>query len=687
MSKKKLTVITKYAHTADFLLSELKSIFADEIELDNYYYTCDKKKSSLEADLFLVPDRSVFAKARSIIKGEHEMLVINRTLTKTGFNKLMQVEPATEAMLVNVNANMAIDTISLIYQLGVRHVKLTPASPDMDQWPKLNFAITPGEKKYVPEFVDKVLDIGDRVIDISTILDIIHKFDMNNFATSKQVKDYIKRSEPISFGLEKMIGKTNRLESQFDMISDLLDVGIIGVNMLGAINFINEKTLEMFEIDRSDVVDREAEKIFSSIPFKEVLNNSQSIKDKLVKIDGWDIILTVNPIINNDTIYGATAIVKKFSDTEKKQHSLRARLINKGHVAKYNFSDITGKSDKLLKSKQIAQRMASSNSTILLTGESGTGKELFAQAIHNNSNRKNYQFVAINCAALPASLLESELFGYAEGAFTGAKKEGKAGLFELAHKGTLLLDEIGEMPMQLQSRLLRVLEEREVMRIGGDRIINIDLRIIAASNRDLHKLVKEKKFRQDLYYRLNILPLRIPPLRERKKDIPLLIEQFKKEFNTNIKLSPLVTETFFNHNWEGNIRELRNYIEYLANLRKDIIRIDDLPFTLNEQKGNLYQGEEKEELLKNLRKTAKKQFDSYIFVLKELQKRYDEKKRAGRRSIARTAQKQNIFISEQEVRKILKDLQEYELVIRQRGRSGTRITELGAELLKTVKEG
>src|SRR5699024_10187718 len=155
-----------------------------------------------------------------------------------------------------------------------------------------------------------------------------------------------------------------------------------------------------------------------------------------------------------------------------------------------------------------------SNSSILITGETGTGKELFAQAIHNNSPRNRYQFVPVNCGAFPESLLESELFGYEEGAFTGARKGGKPGLFELAHNGTLFLDEIAEMPMNLQVKLLRVLQEREVVRIGGDRIINVDIRIVAATNRDLKSMVKRGEFRQDLYYRLNVLPLNIPPLRE-----------------------------------------------------------------------------------------------------------------------------------------------------------------------------
>ncbi|HKL13648.1 MAG TPA: sigma 54-interacting transcriptional regulator [Halanaerobiales bacterium] len=242
------------------------------------------------------------------------------------------------------------------------------------------------------------------------------------------------------------------------------------------------------------MIGSKAERLFNNIPFEEVLLTGNPIQERIVKVDKTDIVLSVNPIKNLGDIYGAVAIIKKFSDTEKRQQKLRAQLIHKGHFTKYTFPDISGKSKKLNKCKKIAKRMAKAESTILLTGESGTGKELFAQAIHNDSNRKKSQFVAVNCAALPESLLESKLFGYAEGAFTGAKKEVKPGLFELAHNGTLLLDEIGEIPLELQARLLRILEEREIMRIGGERVINVDVRIITASNRDLYELMQENKF-------------------------------------------------------------------------------------------------------------------------------------------------------------------------------------------------
>ena len=212
-------------------------------------------------------------------------------------------------------------------------------------------------------------------------------------------------------------------------------------------------------------------------------------------------------------------------------------------------------------------RIARLDTTVLLTGESGTGKELFANLIFKNSQRKDKPFIKVNCAAIPENLLESEFFGYEEGSFTGASKNGKIGIFELANSGTLFLDEIGELPIQMQSKLLRAIQEKEIMRIGGKATIPIDIRIIAATNRNLNKAIKDGKFREDLYYRLNIIPIDIPPLRSRKDDIGLLSKYFVDKFNKDYKMSKYISydaiEILEHHTWPGNVRELRNVIERL----------------------------------------------------------------------------------------------------------------------------
>lgn len=240
-------------------------------------------------------------------------------------------------------------------------------------------------------------------------------------------------------------------------------------------------------------------------------------------------------------------------------------LLKEEFATQLGLPKIIGKSNKILNVAQMVQKVSNTKTTVLLLGESGTGKELFARAIHNISSRRNYPFVPINCAAIPRELLESELFGHEKGAFTGADTK-KLGKFELADKGTIFLDEIGDMELSIQSKLLRAIEEGEVERIGAIKPSKVDVRIIAASNKDLEKLVEEKKFREDLYYRLNVFPIRIPPLRERKEDIPLLVEFFINKYCTEMKtsikdISKEAIDILMSYEWKGNVRELENVIE------------------------------------------------------------------------------------------------------------------------------
>ncbi|KYO64493.1 Limonene hydroxylase [Thermovenabulum gondwanense] len=263
---------------------------------------------------------------------------------------------------------------------------------------------------------------------------------------------------------------------------------------------------------------------------------------------------------------GAVATFQEVSTLMKAELKIRSQLYENGFVANYRFEDIIHKSDKMSKCIDIAKKYAQLDSTVLIFGDSGTGKEIFAQSIHNESKRKNSPFVAINCAALPENLLESELFGYSEGAFTGARKGGKAGLFELAHNGTIFLDEISEIPLSLQSKLLRVIQEKKVMRLGDDKLIPVNIRIICATNKDLLQEIKIGRFRKDLFYRINILSIYLPSLRERKEDIIPLAEYFLK--NCSLKMKKCIigfTEDakkyLLSLEYQGNVRELEGIIE------------------------------------------------------------------------------------------------------------------------------
>lgn len=253
---------------------------------------------------------------------------------------------------------------------------------------------------------------------------------------------------------------------------------------------------------------------------------------------------------------------------------------------KYTFGSLIGRDKKFIDLLQKAQRVAWSNSTILIQGESGTGKELLAKAIHEESGRKNQPFVVVNCPSIPENLIESELFGYEPGAFTGANKAGKKGKFELAHKGTIFLDEIGDLPLALQPKLLRVIQERSIERLAGLGSVPVDVRIIAATNQNLAEMVRQGSFREDLYYRLNVIPLTIPPLRLRVVDIPLYIDLFLEKFATqmqrkSLELDASLRRWLINYSWPGNVRQLEHVIEYLVAMTKgDVVTLDDLPSDL-----------------------------------------------------------------------------------------------------------
>ncbi len=287
--------------------------------------------------------------------------------------------------------------------------------------------------------------------------------------------------------------------------------------------------------------------------------------DQLVRVQHRDLSMKAAPIaeISNDVPSGGTLItIRDVTKLQELETNLRFQMSRRGLTAKYHFEDILTRDPAMLRLIKWARECAESDSTVMIYGESGTGKELFAQSIHNASSRRNHPFVAVNCAALTESLLESELFGYVGGAFTGARKDGKAGLFELAHRGTLFLDEVNSMSKSTQAKILRVIEQREVMRLGSDYVIPLDVRIITAANEDLDRMVRQESFRRDLFFRLNVLELRIPTLNDRPADIPYLFRHFVAELEgvqeDSVKLDEKLEAALSAHQWRGNIRELRN---------------------------------------------------------------------------------------------------------------------------------
>lgn len=393
-----------------------------------------------------------------------------------------------------------------------------------------------------------------------------------------------------SSGVTKVVqSRMNGNNLHIQAILDASHDGIIAVDKNAVITLVNRNAMEILGLPEGIV----GEKITTYIPNSDMLRVLASGKRELgdiATILNRQIIINRVPIILDNEIVGAVSTFKEITDIQKMEMRIRKELMESGLEAKYRLEQIVGESSAIREVKQLAAQFARADATVLILGESGTGKELFAQGIHLASARSGGPFVAVNCAALPGNLLESELFGYAEGAFTGAKKGGKLGLFELAHGGTLFLDEIGEMSLPIQTMLLRVLQEKKVRRIGGERLIPVDVRIVAATNRDLEELIRENRFRADLYYRINVLTLEIPPLRSRLEDIPALTRTIADEVSERMNkritaIDASVFRIFQQYDWPGNVRELRNVVERVVLLtEKERLDITDLTFFIRKLK-------------------------------------------------------------------------------------------------------
>jgi transcriptional regulator with PAS, ATPase and Fis domain len=396
------------------------------------------------------------------------------------------------------------------------------------------------------------------------------------------------------------LGFNNIPYNWHDQIINLLAERIVVVNREGIILFINEPYCEFIGTTVEQALHRPAQEVIENSRMHIVAKTGQKELAAIQPINGSEMIANRYPLIVDGEIVGALGTVMYRNPEEWRMYKSKIQQLveelkyyktkaEKELKSKYQFNDLIGISAPFVAAKKLAERISASNSSVLLIGESGTGKELFAHSIHQNSIRASFPFVAINCSSIPEQLLESELFGYEDGTFTGAIKGGKKGQFEIANNGTIFLDEIGDMPLSMQSKILRVLQEKEVQRVGGQKSIAVDARIIAATHRDLEKMVEEGKFRQDLYYRLNVIKIEIPPLRKRKEDILLvsisLLKKLERKFyRKGIELSADVKEKLQGHSWPGNIRELENVLERSINvLDGRTIELAHLPLYLRDQ--------------------------------------------------------------------------------------------------------
>ena len=375
--------------------------------------------------------------------------------------------------------------------------------------------------------------------------------------------------------------------NQLVSIMDSIDEGIAATDEHGRIVYLNSVLEEILCATRETLIGKNIADIFTVPHITTLINDGTKFNNIEWRASNPD--ADVHCLISGSTVIletktaGTIVVLKKMEDVYKVISKLSTTTLAT------SFEQIIGDSPTMLQLKETAHRVAKGSSSILITGESGTGKELFARAIHHCSPRSKNPFIAINCAAMPEALIESELFGYEEGSFTGASRGGRPGKFQLAHGGTIFLDEIGDMPLHLQPRLLRVLQEKTVEKLGGHKSIAVDVRLIAATNKDLEGMVERGEFREDLYYRINVIPLHIPPLRSRPGDVrqlmTWLLKQYSAKLNKNIKgFTSDAENTLLSCRWKGNVRELANVVEYAINMEpSSYITTNSLPFKISEK--------------------------------------------------------------------------------------------------------
>ncbi|MDL0296295.1 sigma-54 interaction domain-containing protein, partial [Clostridioides difficile] len=650
----------------DFLENNLKLVFGDSININRYFINEINDNDLINDDVILVMSVERLDKIINNILDKKKVIVVRRTFREDKIYNLLSLPQGTNVLIVNDSDETTLETISLFYKIGVTNIRPIPYMND-NNYKNIKIAITPGVPEKVPSFISDIFDLGHRYIDISTFIEIINLLQIDSKEIQSNLVKYSEEIISLDTGIKDKYKELFLKIEELDTILNLSKDGILFTSKDGEINTYNSKVKDILDINE-DIYGKYIEDIF--VDSLKVLLSEKEILDKVVVFNKKYINVNKKNIYNRDEKMGTYYSLQEITYIKKLEQNLTKKLREKGQIAKYTFKDIKTNSPKMFECIDLAKKVSKSDLSILIRGESGTGKELIAQSIHNNSNRKNQPFIAVNCAAVPENLLESQLFGYDKGTFTGGLKDGKQGLFELANNGTIFLDEIGDMPLELQTKLLRVLQEKQIMPVGSHNVINIDVRIISATNKNLEQMIDNSQFREDLYYRLNTIPINIPPLRERKEDILIIMEDL---INKKLVITPEAKKLIQNYMWKGNIRELQNVTSYLNIMCEDIVLEKDLP-------PNLRSSDNKNTSLK-----LKYSKNDILNILEILILNKESDVGIGRGLILKALLDKNLQITEGKIKKIFEYLKKEELIICSSGRYGSKITQKGEDFYNKLK--
>lgn len=638
-----------------FFEEQLYSVFGDAIQIVSYSLEDPAAFASQGEDVIFTGAFSAenFREFKRKNRSAKPLLGFNLVLPCKNLHYLDSFPKGSVCLLVNTSRAMAEETIVQLGQAGYGFLTWVPYYPGCPAPSQATLAATVGEMDLVPRGPWQTLDLGERQIDIVSVIELAVRVGCSHLLKTRRFFNYFEKQFNPSAGVSILVEENQSLERRFQSLIQLFEDGVMELDRRGRIVSCNFRAADILACSRAELIGADAAKWIPDA----LLEQCNSRQTRIIgEIDGGEhpCHVCMDPITVGTEYQGAFVLLQT---GEKK--TLRGD--RREHVAKYRFRDICGQSDTMQQTVELAKKMSRTNSTILISGESGTGKELFAHAIHNNSARAEAPFVAVNCAALPDTLLESELFGYEEGAFTGAKKGGKPGLFELANGGSVFLDEIEGMSNGTQLKLLRVLQEREIVRLGGDRVIPIDVRFISASNENLQTLMATGRFRQDLFYRVSTLPLELPPLRCRREDIPLLIANFQSDLHMDFILTEEAIQCLLRYDWPGNIRELRNCVEYLGCQNLPVIDLENLPHTVYNDLSLESRADMSSETLR-----------WRILELLSLEK-------CGRKKLGELLKKSGYSVPEPQLRRELEALKSMGLITSGTGRGGSSLTEAGRE--------
>ncbi|KON90197.1 hypothetical protein AF332_04820 [Sporosarcina globispora] len=633
--------------------------------------------------LVLISSRIVYTMVKPYLPENMPYIITRRTINYGRIRELLEIPKGTKVYLVSDLKQSAEDTIGILKEAGIE-LDFMPYYSHETPRAQISIAVTAGEPQLVPKQISRVINLGSRQIDISTLVEIFNHFQISpNTSTTHLSARFMQSLVDLTKDLSGEILRSKILQQSLENIVQNMDDAVLVYNNENVIEHFNRKAAELLNLFEGT---KEKNNIHALPPaYFEAMMSVGVGQETFAEIEDIAFYMRKKRIIIDEQVYSTLIIFRKVEDYQKIEHDYRSKAKQKNLVARHTFDDIKTRSASVIEMIKIANRLAKSDSTILILGETGTGKEVLAQAIHNASLRRYQPFIGVNFAAISESLMESELFGYEPGAFTGARKNGHIGMFEQAHKGSIFLDEIGDASPVIQNRLLRVLQERQIMRVGGDRMIPLDVRVIAATNKDLNRLIAEEKFREDLYYRLNVLPLKLLPLRERKQDISLLINIFIKEFQEKLGRDTFVFSNGAlrlceDYHWPGNVRELRNVVEYAAHISDDIVYKEDLPFW-NSALTTVPQVNNHEDFESIHNEFLQKGFLDEILLMLDLL-RDDDIPSAGRAAMADHLLKNGVVLTDQQLRYRQKLLNNFELIIIEKGRAGSRITEKGKRFLE-----